>query len=101
MAEVTVTADVVNSLASKLDQISDQFSEEEKATLMAVFGIAGKQLAEAPPGQHPPMTVATTGGDNLSTAVKNAFSPLGTASQAAGALAQSVSVGGETVTWTE
>lgn len=101
MPEVTVTADVVNALANKLDQVADQFSDEEKTTLMAVFGIAGKQLAEAPGGDHPAMTVESTGGETLSSAVKNAFSPLGTASQAQGMMPNAISVGGECITWTQ
>ena len=40
MADTTVTNADVETLAGKLESMSDQFSEQEQATLHALFGLA-------------------------------------------------------------
>jgi len=45
MPEITITADDVDRLATKLDEIGDQLDTDEKALLLAVFHIAGEQIA--------------------------------------------------------
>jgi len=45
MPEITITADDVDRLATKLDEIGDQLDSDEKALLLAVFHIAGEQIA--------------------------------------------------------
>ncbi len=45
MPDITITADDVDRLAAKLDQIGDQLEPDEKALLLAVFKIAGDEIA--------------------------------------------------------
>lgn len=45
MPDITITADDVERLATKLDQIGDQLEPDEKALLLAVFQVAGEQIA--------------------------------------------------------
>lgn len=47
MAEITVNSQDVESIATKLDTMSDQFTEQEVAALHAVFNLAGAAVAEA------------------------------------------------------
>jgi hypothetical protein len=45
MPDITINADDVDRLAVKLDQIGDQLEPNEKALLLALFKIAGEQIA--------------------------------------------------------
>ncbi len=45
MPDITVSADDVDRLAAKLDQIGTQLDSDEKALLLAVFQLAGEQIA--------------------------------------------------------
>lgn len=47
MADTTVTNADVESLAGKLESISEQFTEQEQATLHALFGLAAMGVEAA------------------------------------------------------
>src|SRR5687768_9539784 len=47
MAEIEFTARDVDSLAKKLDTVGKDLEERERAMLLAVFRLAGDQLAES------------------------------------------------------
>jgi len=96
----TITPDVIQSLATKLDQVSDQFTDDERAALLAILAIASKAMNEAPAGAQP-MQVSYVGGQPpLSDVLKQAFAPVG-AAEARAAGMRSISTGGEGITWTE
>jgi len=47
MSEITVTKEQVDELASKLDRLGEELSDEERALLLAIFALAGQAIATA------------------------------------------------------
>ncbi len=46
MAEITVSGAAIGALADRLDAMSDQFSQEEREAIHALFFLAGSALSD-------------------------------------------------------
>lgn len=121
MAETRVTQRDIDALAKKLDDLEDVLSETERALLAAVFGLAGTALAEAASSQteaagpefasgvrdfstFTSTQVETTGASlpRLSDAFMSAFDARTAGNfrfSMPGQEVSTISVGGETITW--
>ncbi|SRR5579883_1967068 len=89
MPKINVTAQDIDSVATKLDALGGSLSESQRALLLAVFGLARNTLSAqsgkpVAPAGHGPAAISTSGAlPSLSEAFKRTFSP-GTAPEVEG-----------------
>ncbi|WP_437783347.1 hypothetical protein [Sorangium sp. So ce1097] len=98
--EIKPTQAEIDKLATKLDELSEVLTENERGLLLAIISIAGQTIAEK--ARAKPEPTGPTSLPRLSDAFKSAFKA-GAAARyefEGEAAAREVSVGGATITWT-
>ncbi|KYF85222.1 hypothetical protein [Sorangium sp. So ce388] len=100
--EIKPTQAEIDKLATKLDELSEVLTENERGLLLAIISIAGQTIAARAKAQ-PAQPAAPTSLPRLSDAFKSAFKAGAAAKyefEGEAAAAKEISVGGATVTWT-
>src|SRR4051794_21505958 len=95
--EIKPTQAEIEKLATKLDELSEVLTENERSLLFAIISIAGRTIASPQKSSAP---VVSPNLPKLSDAFKSAFKAGAADKYDFETAAKSVSVGGGSVTWT-